>query len=77
MKIVDGIILSAENGEYLEEIIKSMPEENNKPVTQSEAINYVLTTFQVIEKMLSVRDIHDPVDFINGLSEGSILIVKK
>jgi hypothetical protein len=77
MKIVDGIILSGDNGEYLEEIIKSMPEENNKPVTESEAINYVLTTFQIIEKMLAIRNIHDPVDFITGLSEGTILIVER
>lgn len=72
--IINEIELTPASAEYLQEIVESLPE---KEVTQSDAVNYALETLQAIEAMLLAIGINDPVDFVTGLSDGSILIVKR
>ncbi len=67
------VVLNDDATEYLDQLKEELDTKDN-----SEVINYSLNNMQLLEKVIArVAEITDPVDFIKGIAEGTIIIVKK
>lgn len=67
--------LSETSKEYLQDIFESLEFDTDDKI--SEAVNYGLERMFLIEKILLRVGVKDPQDFIDGLNEGTVLIVNK
>lgn len=64
--------ISQECQAYYNDVLVSLSD--GDPATSSDVINYTLETMQALEKITGDSD---PVSFLEKVSEGAILIVKK
>jgi hypothetical protein len=64
--------------EYFGQVESTLDKKDQTPITDKDVVNYCFTALSAIETvLLSTIGDADPVEFVKGVADGSLLIVKK